>query len=76
MKRQMVMLGGLNCPNCAAKLEKAAQKLAGMKSAKVSFATGTLQVEYNEEQVSEERIRALVEQFGLEVASVLPAAAR
>jgi copper chaperone CopZ len=44
MKSQMMMLRNLNCPNCAAKLQKAAQALPGMSEAKVAFASGTLNV--------------------------------
>lgn len=76
MTRQMFMLQNLNCPNCAAKLEKAAQGLPGMKAAKVAFATGTLQVEYDPEVLSEESIRRLIQQMGLEVATVVPGQSR
>ncbi|MGE5554316.1 MAG: heavy-metal-associated domain-containing protein [Betaproteobacteria bacterium] len=72
MKSQMIMLRNLNCPNCAAKLQKAAQELPGMRMAHVAFATGTLNVEYDPELLTEETIRGLVKRFGLAVAAVLP----
>lgn len=71
MKRQMIMLANLNCPVCAAKLEKAAKALPGMKSAKVSFGTGALNVEYDEAALPESAIRDVARQLGLEVATVL-----
>ncbi|HHW14798.1 MAG TPA: cation transporter [Firmicutes bacterium] len=74
MRSQMMMLRNLNCPNCAAKLQKAAQELPGMKEARVAFASGTLNVEYDPEKLSEGDIRNLVRRFGVDVASVLPAA--
>lgn len=74
MKSQMIMLGNLNCPNCAAKLEKAAQELPGMREAKVAFASGTLKVEYDSGRLSENQIRDLVRRFGVDVAAVLPGA--
>lgn len=74
MKSQMMMLRNLNCPNCAAKLQKAAQELPGMKAARVAFASGTLNVEYDSEKLSENEIRDLVRRFGVDVATVLPAA--
>ena len=43
----MIVLENLNCPVCAAKIEKAAQNLPGMKEAKVSFGTGSLTVTYD-----------------------------
>ena len=71
MKRQMIMLANLSCPNCAAKLEQAAQKLPGMQSAKVAFGAGALNVAYDESVLAEEAIRAVVNQLGLQVSVVL-----
>ncbi|MGI6609752.1 MAG: heavy-metal-associated domain-containing protein [Limnochordia bacterium] len=68
MKRQMIMLENLSCPSCAAKLEKAVQRLPGIKMAKVSFGTGSLSVEYDEGQLQEADIKAKVKQFGVGVA--------
>lgn len=76
MKSQMMMLRNLNCPNCAAKLQKAAQALPGMSEAKVAFASGTLNVAYDPEKLSENEIRDLVRRFGVDVATVLPAPGR
>jgi len=73
MTRQMLMLRNLNCPNCAAKLERAARRLPGMESARVAFATGALHVQYDQARLTEAGIRDLVRQFGLEVAATLPA---
>lgn len=73
VKRQMIMLTGLNCPVCAAKLEKAAKGMPGMKSAKVSFGTGSLTVEYEETALTEESIRKVVKQQGLDISMVMNA---
>jgi Cu+-exporting ATPase len=73
MKRQMVMLANLNCPVCAAKLEKAAARMPGMQSAKVSFGTGALTVEYDETKLNEADIRAVVKQQGVEVSMFMNA---
>lgn len=74
MRSQMMMLRNLNCPNCAAKLQKAVQELPGMRDARVAFASGILKVEYDSEKLSETEIRDLVRRFGVDVATVLPAA--
>lgn len=73
MKRQMIMLENLTCPSCAAKLERSTAKLPGMKSAKVSFGTGALTVEFDEAQLAPESIRAVIKQHGLGVATILGA---
>jgi copper chaperone CopZ len=71
MKRQMIMLSNLNCPNCAAKLEKAAKQLPGMKSATVAFGSGALNVEFDETRMEEPRLKELVRQMGLGIATVV-----
>ncbi|MDR2203715.1 MAG: cadmium-translocating P-type ATPase [Nitrososphaerota archaeon] len=43
-------LKGLDCPNCAAKIEKALKKVPGVSSANINFVTATLQVETNDKQ--------------------------
>ncbi|MFZ5825040.1 MAG: cation transporter [Bacillota bacterium] len=71
MKRQMFMIGNMTCPNCAAKLESSARKLNGVKEATVSFGTGALTVEYDEQVVGQEQISELASQLGLLVMTVL-----
>lgn len=71
MTKQMVMLANLTCPSCAAKLEKAAARLPGMKSARVAFGTGALHVEYDESRMGEAEIRAVARQQGLDVTMFL-----
>ena len=40
----------VDCPNCAAKMEEAARKTAGVKDATVNFMTLKMTVEFNEGQ--------------------------
>ena len=42
----------VDCPNCAAKMEEAARKTAGVKDATVNFMTLKMNVEFNEGQTS------------------------
>ena len=39
---------GLDCANCAAELERAIQKIEGIKSANISFMTERMELEYDE----------------------------
>lgn len=41
----------VGCANCAAKMEDAANKTAGVSNATVSFMTQKMKVEFNEEQM-------------------------
>ncbi len=72
MTNEMMMLTNLNCPTCAAKLEKATQALPGMKSARVIFGAGSMNVEYDPNVLSQEKIRALCKQMGIGIATVVP----
>lgn len=69
MKKEMMLLGNLTCPSCAADLEKAFKKLDGVKSATVTFATGALDIEYDAAVVKAGQIERTVEGFGLTITS-------
>ncbi|HAF66439.1 MAG: heavy-metal-associated domain-containing protein [Bacillota bacterium] len=72
MKKLMIMLGNLNCPTCASKVETALARMDGIGSAKVSFGSGVLNIEYDESKVSEERIKQAINRFGVEVTGIFP----
>jgi copper chaperone CopZ len=72
MKAKMYMLKNLACPNCAARLEKAASRLPGVQKAKVSYATGAMNLQYDEAILDEEKVKDLIRQFSLELVTVLP----
>lgn len=69
MKKETVLLSNLNCPSCAADLEKALKKAEGVKHAAVTFATGMLELEYDESVIKPADIDRTVESFGVAVAS-------
>ncbi|KLE15712.1 cation transporter [Clostridium sp. C8] len=46
-------LEGLECANCAAKMEKAINKLDGVKEATVNFVTTKLVIEAEDEKMTE-----------------------
>jgi copper chaperone CopZ len=55
---------GLNCPNCAAKVERAVADLPGVHGAAVEFDTEQAILEYNPSTVTIERIARMVERTG------------
>jgi len=71
MKRQMFLFRNLTCPTCAAKLEASVRKIQGVRSATVSFATGSLTVEYDEAVVTPEQITQVARTLDLAVASIV-----
>ena len=44
---------GLDCANCAAELERAIQKIEGIKSANISFMAERMELEYDENNEDE-----------------------
>ncbi|NMB95973.1 MAG: heavy metal transporter [Clostridiaceae bacterium] len=52
MKKKFI-LEGLGCANCAAKMERAINKLFGVKEATVNFMTQKLIIEGEDEKMSE-----------------------
>ncbi|MBO8159912.1 cation-translocating P-type ATPase [Thermosyntropha sp.] len=57
---------GLDCPNCAAKLEKAVQEMPGVISASLNFASGKLKVEFAEGELNKDEIIKLTRFLGYE----------
>lgn len=52
---KIYIIHGLDCPNCAAKLERAFQKITGIHSASIDFMTGKLRIETSSD-VQEEAV--------------------
>lgn len=71
-KRITLTIQGMECPNCAMKLEGIEDKLAGVLRAEASYQKGWMKVEYNEAQISETQITAEIQRLGYAVAEVKP----
>ena len=52
MKSKFI-IKGIDCANCAAKLESIIQKIEGVEDASISFMTERLVIEYKEEEKQE-----------------------
>jgi len=79
-RHEVIRIAGLDCPDCAAKLESGIRRLDGVAWASLSYATSVLIVEY-EPRIGIEAIKARVRSFGYEVqepglAGFLPAKTR
>lgn len=69
MKNETIMLDNLNCPSCAADLQKALLQLKGVSKADITFATGMLTIEYDEAAVEAANIEKTIQDFGATVAT-------
>lgn len=64
---------GLDCADCAAKLQKGIGKLTGVTDTNVNFATAKMKVTYDEIQIQPEQIAKAVSGFGYQAALIPPA---
>ena len=64
MKKERFTITGMTCSACSARVEKAVTKLAGAKDVSVNLLTNSLQLAYDEGQLSPAQIIAAVEQAG------------
>ncbi|MBI3077505.1 MAG: cadmium-translocating P-type ATPase [Deltaproteobacteria bacterium] len=67
LRHATLPLGGLDCPDCAVKVERALSRLPGVLWVAVSFAASSMVVEYDAEQVGPQAIEATVRRLGYEV---------
>lgn len=64
MKKETLLLENLNCPVCAADLQRALSQMKGVRRAEVAFASGTVELEYDETTVTAADLQRTVEGFG------------
>ena len=69
-KRITLTIQGMECPNCAMKLEGIEDKLPGVLRAEASYQKGSMLVDYNEAQVDEAQIQAVIKRLGYEVSAI------
>lgn len=62
--KQRYHISGMTCSACSAHVEKAANKLEGVKKASVNLLTETMEIEYDENVLTEEVIEGAVEKAG------------
>ncbi len=72
-KRIILSIQGMECPNCALRLESIEDRLAGVLRAEASYQKGSMTIEYNEAQVTEAQIQAEVARLGYAVSAIGPA---
>jgi copper chaperone CopZ len=66
-KRVTLMIEGMECPNCALKLEGIEDRLEGVLRAEASYHKGQMVVEYNDAQVTIAEMKTEVSRLGYQV---------
>ncbi len=67
VKKITLPIVGMHCASCAQKIEMTLQKMGGVKSVSVNFATERAVVEFDESALREEEIHNAIEQLGYRV---------
>lgn len=65
-----IPIGGMTCAACAQRIEKGINKLVGVESASVNFATEKATVLYNPQQVRQSVIREAIEKAGYQALEI------
>ncbi|PSB55720.1 cadmium-translocating P-type ATPase, partial [filamentous cyanobacterium CCP1] len=73
LKTQQMQVSGMDCASCAAKIETALERLAGVAEVSVSAVTERLTISYNPQQITEADIKNRVVSLGYTVAIEQPA---
>ncbi|MGG5460654.1 heavy metal translocating P-type ATPase [Clostridium sp. B9] len=66
-KKENFKVSGMSCAACASRIEKVLSKLQGMNSATVNFASESLQIEYDQDEISLNEIKETVKKLGFEL---------
>lgn len=62
-----LQIGGMTCISCQQRIENALQKTKGIRKVKVSYSTGTADVDFDTQQISESKIKNVIEETGYSV---------
>ena len=64
VKRMVFKVEGMECPNCAMKLEGMEDRLKGVRMVEASYRKGQMVVEFDEELISPETIATEAQRLG------------
>jgi copper chaperone CopZ len=71
IKNILLKISGMECPNCAMTLERIEDTLAGVSFAETSYKRSELKLEYDDNLLTEENIRAAIVLLGYQATEVL-----
>jgi len=67
-KTTTIRVKGMTCPHCSASVAKALKATAGVESAEVNSEKGEAVITYNDEKVTEAKLREVINGTGFKVA--------
>lgn len=69
MKKAVLQLEPLTCPTCSKKIETAVSNLKGVESVKVLFNSSKAKIEFDENEMTTDKIKNTIIKLGYEVLS-------
>lgn len=63
-KTARIKVEGMHCKNCSASVTKALKATAGVETVEVSFETGEAVVQYDDQKVTEAKLREVINSTG------------
>lgn len=70
MQKVMMKLGGMTCPSCLTKIEKAVEDVDGTDQIKVLFNAGKLKFMMNTDKANVDDVKTAIEKMSYEVKGV------
>jgi copper chaperone len=68
-KTAKIKVEGMHCNGCSASVTKALKATAGVESAEVSYETGEAVVQYDDQKVTEAKLREVINSTGFKAVS-------
>ncbi|NWJ46860.1 MAG: heavy-metal-associated domain-containing protein [Chloroflexi bacterium] len=70
MAKKLFQIEGMHCASCALLIDEELEELSGIRRARTSYARQQAEVEYDEQQVNEQKIIATISGVGYKVSAV------
>ena len=67
MMRKTYTVTGMTCPNCAMNLEGMEDDIPGVQRVIARYRNGTVEIEFDENQVDESQLKLAISQLGYQV---------
>ncbi len=67
MKKETIKISGMHCASCSTNIKLALEKYDKIKKAEVNFATKKASVEFNENEISLEEIKKIIQSTGFQI---------
>jgi len=72
MKKLRFKVEGMHCTSCALLIDEELEETKGIRQSKTNYARQVSEVEFDEQQVNEVKIRSIISQIGYKAQAIKP----